>query len=191
VPGGWKMAQMRAEQPSTGFREFKHEILNEIARCLNMPFAPGGEIKHGTLGNEQYSNKADTYGLILKIDRRDIINDDLGAITTVPRKLGRGSGLKINDVFWTTFLNSATFFAPANNNFLSGAASALSIDSLSAAEVAFLDQVDGDGKPIGVLGYRAGGEEGREVTYKSARPRIRPASAAGMPWRWENRPDCE
>jgi lambda family phage portal protein len=38
MPGGWKMAQMRAEQPSTTYAEFKKEILNEIARCLNMPF---------------------------------------------------------------------------------------------------------------------------------------------------------
>ena len=66
--------------------------------------APGGELKHGTLGNEIYTNKADTYGLMLSVDRRDIINDDLGAITTVPRKLGRGSGLKINDVFWANVL---------------------------------------------------------------------------------------
>jgi hypothetical protein len=113
--------------------------------------APGGELKHGTLGNEQYTNKADTYGLVLSIDRRDIINDDLGAITTVPRKLGRGSGLKINDVFWTTFLNNAAFFTVGNKNFLSGAATALGIDGLTAAEVAFMDQVDGDGKPIGVM----------------------------------------
>ena len=69
---------------------------------------PGGELKHGTLGGEQYTNKADTYGLMLSIDRRDIINDDLGAITTVPRKLGRGSGLKINDIFWSTFMNNAS-----------------------------------------------------------------------------------
>ena len=113
--------------------------------------APGGELKNGSLGNEQYTNKADTYGLLLSIDRRDIINDDLGAITTVPRKLGRGSGLKINDIFWTTFLNNAAFFSVGNKNFLSGAATALGIDSLSAAEVAFMDQVDSDGKPIGVL----------------------------------------
>lgn len=39
MPGGWRMAQLKAEQPSTGFSEFKKEILNEIARCLNMPFA--------------------------------------------------------------------------------------------------------------------------------------------------------
>ena len=113
--------------------------------------SPGGEIKHGTLGNETYSNRADTYGLMLSIDRRDVINDDLGAIATVPQKLGRGSGLKINDVFWTTFLNNAAFFTAGNANFISGAATALGIDGLTAGEVAFLDQVDGDGKPIGVM----------------------------------------
>jgi hypothetical protein len=112
---------------------------------------PGGELKHGTLGNETYSNKADTYGLMLSIDRRDVINDDLGAITTVPRKLGRGSGLKINDVFWTTFLNNAAFFTAGAGNFISGATTTLGIDGLTAGEVAFLDQVDGDGKPVGVM----------------------------------------
>jgi lambda family phage portal protein len=38
LPGGWKMGQVKAEQPATTYQEFKHEILNEIARCLNMPF---------------------------------------------------------------------------------------------------------------------------------------------------------
>ena len=38
MPGGWKMAQMKAEQPSTTYAEFKREILSEIARCLHMPF---------------------------------------------------------------------------------------------------------------------------------------------------------
>lgn len=38
MPGGWKMSQMEAQQPSTTYAEFKHEILNEIARCLNMPY---------------------------------------------------------------------------------------------------------------------------------------------------------
>ena len=113
--------------------------------------APGGELKHGTLGEESYTNKADTYGLMLAVDRRDIINDDLGAITTVPRKLGRGSGLKINDIFWSTFLNNATFFAAGNNNYLTGTDTVLSIDGLSKAEKAFMDQVDGDGKPLGAM----------------------------------------
>ena len=37
-PEGWEPSQIRAEQPATTYGEFKHEILNEIARCLNMPF---------------------------------------------------------------------------------------------------------------------------------------------------------
>ena len=113
--------------------------------------APGGEIKHGNLGNESYTNKADTYALMLSVDRRDIINDDLGAITTVPRKLGRGSGLKINDVFWTTFMNNSAFFSAGNKNFLAGTDTVLSIDGLTKAEVAYYDMVDSDGKPIGTM----------------------------------------
>lgn len=113
--------------------------------------SPGGELKHGTLGTETYSNKADTYGLMLSIDRRDVINDDLGAITTVPRKLGRGSGLKINDVFWTIFLNNGSFFTAGNKNYVTGTDTALTVDGLTKAEVTFMDQVDTDGKPIGVM----------------------------------------
>ena len=115
------------------------------------PVAPGGELKHGTLGSESYTNKADTFGLMLSVDRRDIINDDLGAITTVPRKLGRGSGLKINDVFWTIFLNNSAFFTAGNKNYIAGADTALTIDGLTKAEQTFMDQVDSDGKPIGLM----------------------------------------
>jgi len=38
LPDGWKMGQMHAEQPVTTYKEFKREILNEVARCFNMPF---------------------------------------------------------------------------------------------------------------------------------------------------------
>jgi len=38
MPGGWRMEQLQAQQPTTTYAEFKREILNEIARCLNMPY---------------------------------------------------------------------------------------------------------------------------------------------------------
>jgi len=38
MPEGWSATQIRAEQPTTTYAMFKGEILNEIARCLNMPF---------------------------------------------------------------------------------------------------------------------------------------------------------
>lgn len=114
---------------------------------------PGGEIKHGNLGEESYTNKADTYGLMLDISRTDIINDDLGAITTVPRKLGRGSGLKINDVFWTEWLGNdgGTFWATGHSNYYADAAAVLSIASLTVVEKMFMDLKDRDGKPLGIM----------------------------------------
>jgi lambda family phage portal protein len=36
LPG--KLSQLKAEQPTTTYAEFKKEILNEIARCLNLPY---------------------------------------------------------------------------------------------------------------------------------------------------------
>ncbi len=38
MPYGWKIGQVKAEQPTTMYGDFKHEVINEIARCLNMPF---------------------------------------------------------------------------------------------------------------------------------------------------------
>jgi capsid protein len=50
MPGGWKMSQIEAQQPATTYAEFKHEILNEISRCLNMPFNnyASGRLDHQT-----------------------------------------------------------------------------------------------------------------------------------------------
>ena len=38
LPDGWKLGQIKAEQPCTTYSEFKRELLNEIARCLNLPY---------------------------------------------------------------------------------------------------------------------------------------------------------
>lgn len=38
LPDGWKIEQLKAEQPTAQFKEFRNAIINEIARCVNMPF---------------------------------------------------------------------------------------------------------------------------------------------------------
>jgi phage major head subunit gpT-like protein len=111
---------------------------------------PGGELKHATVGETAYTNQAKTYGRMFGIDRRDLINDDLDALTAVPRRLGRGGALKLNEVFWSTFLDNATFFTASNNNYAEGADTALGIDALTQAETMFLDQTDPDGHPLAV-----------------------------------------
>lgn len=110
----------------------------------------GGEISHGDLQEASYTNQARTYAKMLAITRRDLRNDDLGALTVIPQKLGRGAGLMLNKVFWTEFLDNSTFFASGNANYASGATTALSITSLTAAELLFLNQTDENGNPANV-----------------------------------------
>jgi lambda family phage portal protein len=38
LPAGYTLAQLKAEHPATTYDMFKREIINEIARCLNMPY---------------------------------------------------------------------------------------------------------------------------------------------------------
>lgn len=109
----------------------------------------GGEIKHGTLGEQTYTNKAETYAKMLAITRQDIINDDLGAFAAVPRRLGRGAALKINDVFWTEFLDNSTFFTSGRGNYDDGTDTALTAAGMDAALVFWNALTDPDGKPMG------------------------------------------
>jgi len=111
---------------------------------------PDGELQHATVGEASYTIQAKTYGRMFAITRQDIINDDLGALTQVPRRIGRGAALALNRVFWTTFLNNSSFFTAARGNLLSGGTSALGIDSLTSAEQKFLEQTDEDGHPVAV-----------------------------------------
>jgi len=79
------------------------------------------------------------------------VNDDLGALTAVPSQLGRGAGLKLNDIFWRAFLDNATFFSLANKNYAEGADTALGIDGLTKGEQLFLDQTGPDGHPLAIM----------------------------------------
>jgi lambda family phage portal protein len=60
LPEGWQLGQAKAEQPTTTYDAFKGEILNEICRCLNMPFnvAAGNSSKYnyasGRLDHQTY-----------------------------------------------------------------------------------------------------------------------------------------
>jgi hypothetical protein len=84
------------------------------------------------------------------VTRQDIINDDLGALTALPQRIGRGAALKLNKVFWGAFLDNSAFFTAPNGSLKTGAGTALGIDSLTQAEQAFLDQTDPDGQPLGI-----------------------------------------
>jgi lambda family phage portal protein len=60
APEGWEPSQVKAEQPATTYEMFKREILNEIARCMNMPYniaacnSSGYNYSSGRLDHQTY-----------------------------------------------------------------------------------------------------------------------------------------
>jgi len=111
-----------------------------------------GELKHGKLADSSFTYQIDTYGKTFGIDRQAIRNDDLSGLDEIPRMLGRGAALAIEETFWTLVLaNTGSFFDAANNNLLTGAGSDLDAASLGDAVQLFLEQKDAEGKPIGVV----------------------------------------
>jgi lambda family phage portal protein len=68
LPEGWDISQLKAEQPTSTYKDFKREILNEIARCLQLPY------NVAALDSSSYnyaSGRMDhqVYAMNIKVDR--------------------------------------------------------------------------------------------------------------------------
>jgi hypothetical protein len=113
------------------------------------PVAPGGQLQHATAGEESYGNRADTHGVLFAVDRRDIVNDDLGVFSRIGAQLGRGAALQLNQIFWAEFLDDAAFFTAANGNYDDGAETAFGPEGLEHADVLWRSMLTPDGKPLG------------------------------------------
>jgi hypothetical protein len=114
---------------------------------------PDGEIKHGKVSEDTYTRKARTYAKMFSLTRDKIIDDDLGAFEDLRVRLGAGAARSFNNVFWSRFINNATFFTEARGNFIKGAGTALDINGtgLQAGILAFRKLKSPDGKRIGGL----------------------------------------
>lgn len=132
-------------------RDFKTVTSHRLTGGFEFEKVPAaGEIPHGTIGEEAYTNKVDTYGRMFAITRQDVINDDLSALTAVPRRIGRGGAVKLNQVFWSVFQSDGSFFTTGNANLVTGTANVLGVTGLGAAELAFRTLKDSDGNPLGM-----------------------------------------
>jgi hypothetical protein len=86
---------------------------------------------------------------MLALTRQDIINDDLGALDSVPAVIGRGAAETLEEMFWQLVLaNTGAFFSAANGNYIDGADSALGLTGLGAAVQKMRKLVDPHGAPI-------------------------------------------
>ncbi len=110
---------------------------------------PGGEFKHGGAEEATTQYKVDTYGKIFSIDRRDLINDDLSLFDSVARVMGQAAMRKLSDLTYDTLLsNAGAFFAAGNGNYITGADTNLSPDSLGRAIAAMITQRDAEGNDL-------------------------------------------
>lgn len=109
--------------------------------------APDGEIKHGALSEESYTNRLDTRGEIITLTRVAIINDDLNAFAQIPTLLGRKAVIKVESAVYDALMESVnSFYTAAQGNLNTG--NALAVAALGVAEAAMLAQVGADGEPI-------------------------------------------
>jgi hypothetical protein len=127
----------------TGVRPSQTGDLEEVAH--------GGELKHGSLKEAIYSYSVDTFGKMISLDRRDIINDDLGFFEDTAASLGRAAMRSLSDlVFKVLLANGGGFFSAGNNNLDQGAATALSYDSLSVGVTRMLSQRDDEYRDLDI-----------------------------------------
>jgi len=159
-----------------------------------------GEFKALTVPDgEKASITADTKGGIIRVSRKTIINDDLGALTDLAATAGRAAKRTIEaDVYALLALNSnlgptmsdgVSLFHANHNNITTGAV--LSVDAIDADRVAMASQKDVGANdyldlrpailllPIG-LGGKAREINAQEYNDESNKNQRRPNSVRGL-----------
>lgn len=115
----------------------------------------GAEYKYVTIGERAEPIVLATYGELFSITRQVVINDDMNMLTDIPRKMGMAAKGTIGDLVYAvltknpTLSDTKTLFHADHKNYLTGADSALSIESLSKAKTQMATQktqVEGNAK---------------------------------------------
>ena len=115
------------------------------------PVAPGGELKHGSMKEATYKFSIDTFGKMISLDRRDIINDDLGFFEDTAMSLGRAAMRSLSDLVFNVLLaNEGGFFGSGNNNYDVGADTELSIETLATGVSRMLSQRDEEHRDLDI-----------------------------------------
>ncbi len=146
-------------------QDFKpHFRFRLVANLLLQRLLNGGEIQHGTVGEQSYMLTADTKAIQLGLTRKDLINDDQSVLSTMPTHFGLGAGQTVaNDIYACLLLgkqsDGATDFFTASDITTAGAlmkanltgTAALSFTTLEASRTRFANQTQPNGQPAGLL----------------------------------------
>lgn len=140
------------------FKQHTKIAVDGDVETLQLP--PTGEIKHGTLSDETFTNIIFTWARMLSVTRHDFINDDLSAFSRVGQLLGRGAMKSREKLLWLTILEpakvgsfwkttaQATGVGDVANHITGGS---LDNPGLEAAEVLIKQMIDTNGDPIIIM----------------------------------------
>ena len=104
----------------------------------------GGELKSMNLAEQKFTAQADTYGASITLTRKDVLNDDLGALADISKHIGIAAANAIENEFFTLLLaNTGNFFSAGNSNYVSGAGTAFGYQALSDLKALFRKQKAG------------------------------------------------
>jgi hypothetical protein len=127
---------------ASDFKPVNRVQLSDLAAL--QPLNEKGEFHRTPISDSNQSYQLATFGEVVAVTRKVIINDDLQAITRIPFQLGVAAARLESDTVWAVFLsnqvmgedNKALFHA-AHNNLLTGAGSALGLTALATSRSKF------------------------------------------------------
>lgn len=110
-----------------------------------------GEFKHSEITDAGENVKVLTYGRSFSLTRKALINDDLGALATLPAKYGAAARRKINELVYglinsNVTLSDKTALFHANHKNLAATGAALSVATLGEGRAAMRKQKGLKGK---------------------------------------------
>ncbi|TVQ33758.1 MAG: hypothetical protein EA376_01290, partial [Phycisphaeraceae bacterium] len=134
-------------------RNFKPtELVRLAASARFLELGGDGELKHAPIGEETGNIRLRTFGRIVGLDRRTIIDDDLQILNDIAGELGREGARTIGDIVNETLeAGVGTFWHTDNGNVMTGSGSALSVDAIAFAIALVRKQTDSSGRRIGLM----------------------------------------
>jgi hypothetical protein len=141
------MNALQAISSVRSVNDFKdHHIYRLTADGSYQQISAGGNLKYMSVQEAENTINAQTYGVMMALNRHMIINDDLNAFSKIPSMIGRQARMKFLRVGWAKFLDNALFYTQGRGNLLTDVD--FNIDGLTTAANAFAKIRDDNGDPI-------------------------------------------
>lgn len=122
--------------------DFKTNYLPRASEFSDLDEVPEhGEYLHGKITEAQESYAVVTYGKLFAITRQTIINDDLGALTREPSRMGEAAARKVGDVAYAVLTANAAMgdaialFHASHSNFVDNGSGAIPGQATIAAGI--------------------------------------------------------